>query len=523
VLTPRPAAAPALLIALLLALLVLPGAGAVAQVPAAADLLPCAGLAGSDDRCEAWVAVHDPEPDAGRPYQFGSDIAVSGDGGLVVAAGYGAQDLGDTDGQADSDWRLLGLDGVTGAVRWLAEPGPSDRYARPLDVQVAADGATVYATGFAATAFGSGDASLLVTAVDAEDGAVRWTTEVAPGAVGGGATDVRGWAVAEVAGDGLVVTGTYGRSGPARSQGLLTVTLDRAHGTLLGVDRLPQPVEGGVAYPVGMAVAPDGATAYVGAVTDGFGLYDLDVLGVAVDLTDLGRPGPRWVSRHDGRGGRAPDRVEGVALDPAGERLFLVSLSGNDVDGPPFDVDYDTEVRALSTADGSTDWVVRDRLAGDALVMPTAIATDGEHVVVAGTHTTPAGTREGVLRRYAAHDGSGGWTAAVTAAGLDRVLLQDLTTTSAGTVVAVGTASSSTVNAVVGSYTPVTDALVVAVDLGSGARTWTARWNATGTGQDGAGAVVAGPDGRAHVLATVTRNVELDRNFYDLAVLAYDP
>ncbi len=132
-----------------------------------------------DQRCESWAVVHDAEPDPDEPYQQPSAITLGPAADLVVEAGYGAEDLQATDGEARSRWRLLGLEAATGTQRWLARPGPDDAYARPLDVTVTADGSTAVATGYAASGFGQRDADLVVVAVDTDTGTTLWETAVA--------------------------------------------------------------------------------------------------------------------------------------------------------------------------------------------------------------------------------------------------------------------------------------------------------------------------------------------------------
>ncbi len=516
------------------------------QTVAQAQMLDGCVLPGVDDRCETWTVIDDPEPDPQMAYQQPSALDVSPSGELVVTAGYSAQDLFDTAGEARSRWRLLASDAVSGAQRWLVQPGPDDAYARPLGVD--ATDTTVIATGYASSGFGARDASALVVAVDATDGAVLWETALTPEVIGRGSRDVRGWFVSAVEDGPMVVLGTFGRPPPARGQSLFVATLDADDGTLNGLvvqeaGRRGQASDGnlalpsiglpgqtlldaviagdgeegpaGTAVPAGLFVSSDGRTVYVGATDDGSGEFDIDMLAFAVDVSDPAQPRITWRHRDDGIGTNAPDRLDAMTMSDDDRSLFLAGISGNDPDGVPFDVDYDVMVTAVDTATGEVQWRVRDDL-GVNVVDVQAVAEAGDNVVVVGARSI-GGASEGLAAAYDRTDGASAWTTSVTTPGMDRESLYSVDGDN-DTLVVAGISRNS--RAAIAGSVKVADSLVASLDTADGRRLWTARHNTTDVGDDAARQVVL-HDGDAYVLGSVTRNVENDRNFYDLSVLAY--
>lgn len=492
---------------------------ATAVAPAAA-LQPeeerCLPVPVVDDRCESWQLVHDPVADADEPYQQPSAMVTSTSADLIAVAGYGAQDLFDTQGQAHSAWRILGIDPDTGEVRWLSRPGLTDAYSRPLGIHITDDGSTVLVAGYRASAFGQADALMVVMALDAATGAVRWSTTVDGGRADARSADARGWFVAEADGSVLVL-GTHRQAPPAVAQGLVVVRLDGATGEPTAIRLVPGVIPTGTSVPAGLAVSADGSHAVVGATVDGVGTYDLDMLAVGLDLSGGGLD-VAWSHAWDGVGANAPDRVHGMAADPEDGLVVLSGISSNDVDGPPFDVDYATATIAYDMQTGARRWLSREMLA-ERVAMPSGVAVDDGRVVVVGGRSVD-GTGQGYALGLDAADGSTSWVAPIDTPDRDRETATAVAV-SGDHVVVTGSSSSSVAATVMPNRATISDTLTVALSATDGARRWTARHNSTDIGDDAGRAVTVTPSGDAHVLSQVTRNIDMDENFYDLAVLGY--
>ena len=499
--------------AVAVALSVLAAAPAAALQPEEGQCVP---LPVVDDRCESWQVVHDPVADVDEPYQQPSAMVTSTSADLIAVAGYGAQDLFDTQGQAHSAWRILGIDPDTGEVRWLSRPGLTDAYSRPLGIHITEDGTSVLVAGYRASAFGQTDALMVVMSLDAATGEVRWSTTVDGGRAEARSADARGWFVAEADGSVLVL-GTHRQPPPAVAQGLVVVRLDADTGEPTAVWTIPGVIPTGTSVPAGLAVSNDGDHAVVGATVDGVGTYDLDMLAVGLDLADGGLD-VTWSHAWDGVGAHAPDRVQGMAADPDDGLVVLTGISSNDVDGPPFDVDYATATIAYDMETGAQRWSSREMLA-ERVAMPAGVAVDDGRVVVVGSRSMD-GTGQGYALGLDATDGSTSWISPVDTPDRDR----EFTTAVAinGDHVAVTGGSSSSVAAtVMPNRATISDTLTVAMSASDGSRRWTARHNSTDIGDDAGRAVTVTPAGDVHVLSQVTRNVDMDENFYDLAVLGY--
>lgn len=287
----------------------------------------------------------------GGPYS----LVVSADGSTVVANGEGS-----TSGSGD---QTLALDAATGAVRWSDSTYGNHPVIGGAGLALSADGEAVYSVAHRTAADGcpAGSFVTVVSTYDLDTGTRQPTTSTP---LCGMATSI----AASPDGTTLLVAGTsadYSGSMQTQAIDLATgaVRWTRRHFTerIVQSDQTP-----------GVAVSPDGATAYTTASLAG---------GLAPVVTyayDLASGATRWAARYDGGGD-----AFAVDLDasPDGSRLYVVGAeqmrcgrSCSPEDGAGVLLAYD----ALT---GEQQWV--SRYPGGYLVAVES-SLDGSQAYVAG-------------------------------------------------------------------------------------------------------------------------------------------
>lgn len=498
--------------------LLLTATAASGQIPPVPEPLPCVERPG-DDRCESWVEVYDhPEEGETFSYQFASDLAVSPDGATAYAAGYRTTDLFETQGQAPSAFALLAVDTATGDRRWVATlDGPLPR-TQASAVAVSPDGATVFVTGASRQAFGSA-ATLVTAAFDAATGADRWTAEHASRSGDAGGRDV-------VADDETVYVSGFSRKGTPDSRGPLgtvVLAIDATDGTEEWVFHEDGPTSRHQMIDLGLAVHGD--RVYVAGTADfgvqqGPGQFNLDMFVLALDARGSDGDRRSWLSYY-ARGGAAPDRAEAFALDPSGDALVVAGISSNQPGPPPFANDYAFTAVAFDTDDGAQRWESRRQWDGATIAFPRAVAIAGDTVLVSGQVTAPDRTTYGTVA-YDLDTGAERWAQRLDTLEGDFELPSGAVASADGTTFYItGMSSNTRTAALFLGLTTVRDQVTVAYDAATGAQRWIARLNVTGYGADNGIGVALGADGRVVTLGEVTRNVEADRNFYDIVLAGY--
>lgn len=370
----------------------------------------------------------------------GAAAALSPDGEQLYLAGT-------LDRAGEADYLVVALSTDDAAVAWTATlNGPLDGFDEPSAVKVSPDGARVFVTG-KTDAPGPGH-DWLTAAYAASSGALLWSAVHAAGAGLFGAKDL----VVSPAGDRVYVTGLTWHDEP-RLHDATTIAYDAAigapvwthsynsaasdydEGRMVGVSPdgtrvfVAGPSVGAASevdyavlalsagsgllewetrydqvlhedWPKALAVAPDGAHAYVTGDTFSheFG-WDLATVSLEAATGD-----PVWVALFDepglGQEGLPESGVawnqlaSAVAASPEGERIYVtgqgsnsVSLSSSCHDVPTPSPLNDFLTVAHDAVDGSVDWTARydgPSLIGVDDSRNLAVAPDGGRVYVAG-------------------------------------------------------------------------------------------------------------------------------------------
>lgn len=206
----------------------------------------------------------------------------------------------------------VALDTASGDERWL------NQYESPLSQAEAdavlpdPDGAHVYTVGDSLTEAGHRQVVLKIDAATGET-VEEWLLTAHPG----GESDTRD---AALAGGRLVIAGLTTVAG---QQGIGTVALDTATGTVQARGFTENPQDGDILVPVRVFASPDGDTALVAGGWVGGGSEFLDDFFAAAYDTTSGEQ--RWLTRLDGGG--AWEILKDAALSPDGAHLVLTGWS----------------------------------------------------------------------------------------------------------------------------------------------------------------------------------------------------
>ncbi|MGH2692638.1 MAG: WD40 repeat domain-containing protein [Actinomycetota bacterium] len=479
--------------------------------PVGADPAPGCPLDGYDDRCEIWVQVED-DPDGLAPSQSPTALAASPDGRLVYMSMLESTGAGF---DSKSRWAVVARDAGTGALVWAyREVGAPTEYAFPTTIAVAPDGSRVYVSGSRRPQVNSPDSRLTTSAFDAATGGLLWTSTY------DGSPGIDNARKLVVSPDGTQIF-VAGISGPGANLDYAAISYDAATGQEKWVTRYEGIGANLVDSPFDVAVSDDGETLAMTGWSGGPGEFDLDFGTVAFDTRGPSAGAIRWVSRYEGLGFRAPDRANAIAISPDGDTVFVGGMSGQDDDGPPFDVDYRFTTVAYDASTGAQLWEARRTWEGSTMteVSDLAVAPDGSLVYATGyangsqnndmvtvaydpaTGAELGATREALLE----HDGERG---AAVVATQEAVLVA-------------GASSTHLTEPLFLNQRRLVDQTTTAYSPTLGEKLWTARLNATTIGQtSGQSLVIAGD--QLIVLGQSSDNVSVDTDVFDGVLAAYD-
>ena len=483
----------------------------LAAAPVAADPEPGCPLDGYDDRCEAWVQTQD-DPDGLAPSQFPSSLVSSPDGQVVYVA---TMETAGSGFDAKGRWVIEARRADTGAVLWAyRDPGAPNEYAFPSSIAVSPDGSRVFVSGSRRPSFSDQNSHLNTSAFDAATGQVQWTS-VYDGP-GNGTDNARKVVVSPDGSEVYVATIT----GPGVNLDYAAVAYDSSSGAELWVSRYKGLDKNLVDSPFDVAVSQDGKTLAMTGWSDGHGEFDVDFATVAVETRGADAGKVRWAKRYDGKGFRAPDRANAVALSPDGKVVYAGGMSGEDDDGPPFDIDYRFTTIAYDAVTGEQLWESRRGFEGATMteVVDLAVAPDGSQLYATG-YANGGGNSDMVTVAYAPATGAELWSIREALPEHDGERGRSLIAT-ANAVFVGGAASTHLTEPLFLNQRRLVDQTTTAYSP-AGTKLWTARLNATDLGQTASVAmVVAGS--RLVVLGQDSDNVSTDEDIYNGTIAAYD-
>lgn len=465
----------------------------------------CAQIPEVDERCEAWVAIHD-EPTGHGTY--GEDeamaVATTPDGRLAFVAGLS---------KAESvDAITIAYHTDTGTAAWVgrsdvSEGGPD--VAR--DVAVSPDGSLVFAAGRASVdafveARSAGTGALVWRSV--LDGPARFEDSVESLAVSpdGSTVYAAGYVdlVPNQPGGDLLVVAFDADTGDERWRRLH----DEAGTGERGVD---------------VAVAPDGSAVYAAAVLQR--PVATDYLVVALEAADEELLGtPRWTATYHGGNGR-DDPVE-VAATPDGAGVLVTGTS----QGPPgalFSTNMDLATLRLAAADGAQEWV--ERVNGPDSADDTAaglvLAPDGGSAYVTGTISEQTTGTDTLTVAYRTADGEERWRSRFGTGGIVADQARDVIATQGRVYVLAKSFVPRASGGVQGIGASTDHGLLVtlAYDAETGSRAWLAR-HGSGEGtniDDPAAVAMAGPEVIVTGSYGYRAQAQVDGNYHDIVTLAY--
>lgn len=449
-------------------------------------------------------------------------------GTLLWTAGFGTRPLGvdlSPDGLRvavigrtetfDRDYLTECYDAFSGASQWTAlyaSPPPGDND-WPYFVRWLADSSAAIVSGESEGAgFGSifdGPDDLATVAYRAADGAELWVHRHEPP---DGNADPVGLSVTQTAAGPRVVVAGTSRDGPAGE--VHALALEPSTGSQPWLDVDPATISKGFAQGFDAVVlAPDGATAWVGATSEvpGPGLPSQ----MTVRAVDAADGSVLWAVSL----GSLQGPLEALALAPDGATLYALHGTSAFV------------VRALNAATGDELWMQSWPGTGDAGATPRAlaVAADGARVYAAGFSSHIVNLIQGLFRRslsVVALDAAGG----AVAWGADHVFVPGVDSWAEALAAA---PDGSRVFAVGGTDDggppgTGTDLAAVAFDAASGTLAWAEAVDGGAllggsAGTDEGRAALAGPGGqRLYVTGRLTSGTNPNPRFASLALAMLD-
>lgn len=480
-------------------------------LPAPADRLANCSVDGYDDHCEAWLAVED-DPDGLAPFQSPVDVAASPDGGTVYVAMMESTPGSESRGR----WVIVARNVATGAVRWTSRPlGAPTEYSFPTSLAVSPDGSRLFVVGSRRTGYWDPDGHLLLTAFDAATGQSLWTStfDGSPGGVDNARSLV-------VSPDGAEIY-LAGISGAGGDLDYAAIAYDAATGERRWVTRYRGVGGNGTDSPFDVALTPDGGTLLMTGWSDGHGEYNVDFATVAFRTRGAEAGAIKWDARYDAHGAQAPDRANAIAVSPDGSTVYAGGMSAEDLDGPPFDVNYRFTILAYDIESGDQRWIVRRSFEGAnwAEVNDLAVSPDGTSVYATGFANGSQNT-DTIVAAYDAGTGVEKWFKREALPEHDSERGTAVLATQQAVVVS-GASSTHLSEPLFLFEKRLVDHATVAYDPVNGTKLWTARLNATRIGQTSPrGATLAG--NRVVIIANDSDNISVDEDIFDGVIAAYD-
>jgi hypothetical protein len=488
-------------------------AALASSVPASAQVPPlpggeCPGAPGTDDRCEAWVAIYNDE--LANAKEFADDIALSPDDKTVYMAAHTT--VGADLWSADSQWAISAYDSTTGQRRWLTKWGDPQLYSFPGGLEASPDGRFVYASGSTRNDFGDPDGHLATVAFDAITGQVAW--EARYDGPGNGTDNARTMFISPDGGSVYVIVISSGSSNADLDYAF--VAYDAATGAQRWALRWNGLGTGGEDSPFAAALSPAGDVLYASGHSAGAGEYDIDFGTVAVS-TVTGQI--LWVARY---GGVAPDRVYSMTVSPDGNVVYVAGESHNHPQPAPFPVDYSYAVVAYDAHTGAQLWEARKQWPQTTSNFPNGIAATNDAVVVTGQTSGNRQNDVGTVA-FAPSDGHELWADRYGLPDHDFEFSKAITAGPDGTVYLTGISSDSRTAMLFANKAQIGDLLTIAYDSATGTRRWTSRYNTSGYDFDiGYDTLVSKDGSKLFTLSQLTHNVSLDNNFYNAAIVSYN-
>lgn len=478
---------------------------------------------GEDDRCEHWVRIFNGSPDGEQSSEAGTDTAVSPDGATTFVA---VSNRVGASWEGQSHWVLLAMDTQTGTTQWTARLNWGEQDAFPWALTVSPDGHRLFATGLARLA--EFHTAALTIAYDADSGAEVWRHL----GNGPGEHDVNRFVSISPNGQHVYTAGiTDSVAGDPDDIDLVVSSLDARTGAQLWRRTWNGAVTGGDETISGFGVDPGGRLLFVTGTTPGTAAeYDVDIATLALKVNPAGRNSRlAWQHVWDPAGDGSPDSAADLAVDPAGEQVYVTgrtaSLTGGHIR---------VATVALDATTGTMGWRRIDAGETPGFSEGIALAAADGRVYVAAKMANQ-GTRH-FDWETTAYDGATGtplWATRFGAADVDGEYPADIAATSDGVWV-IGKSFDGRTNPLGhnGDIHGLSDSVVIGYDLDTGAQRWIARYNATGHNRD-SGRVLA--VGGGHVIALVELDYKADltgtssgdpngrENFTDLGIVAYLP
>ena len=484
-----------------------------AQVPPEVSRLADCSIDGYDDRCEAWVSIED-DPDGLAPFQFPVEVASSPNGQTVYVA------MMESTGGSESRgrWVIVARSVATGANLWTSRPtGAPTEYSSPSSLVVSPDGSRLFVVGSHRPSYWEPDGELVLTSLDAATGQLLWTSTF------NGSPGTDGARSLVISPDGAEVY-LAGISGAQGDLDYTAIAYDAASGDRRWVTKYRGVGGTGTDSPFDVALTPDGKTLLMTGWSDGLGEYNVDIATVAFRTRGEQAGAIAWDARYDAHEAQAPDRANAIAVSPDGSTVYSAGMSAEDLDGPPFDVNYRWTILAYDVESGEQRWMVRRSFEGAtwAEVTDLAVSPDGSSLYASGFANGSQNT-DGIVAAYDAATGAERWFTREALPEHDSEWTA-LTTTVLATPTAVVVAANSSTHLSEPLFLfsrRLVDHATSVYRPADGTKLWSARLNATRIGQTfPAGATLAG--NRVVIIANDSDNIGVDEDIYDGVIAAYD-
>lgn len=479
---------------------------------------PGCARSGVDDKCEAWVAVYDDDEVAEVAAESPADVAVAPDGSAVYSA---MRTTVGTGFDAKSRWAVLAHD-AGGAQRWLTRWGSPDHHSFPTSIAASRDGRLVFVSGTWRTDQIAADGHLTTIAFDAATGDVVWKASYdGPG----NGTDNAREIVVSPDGRTLYIAGISAGRGNADLD-YAAIAYDARSGEELWVTRWDGIGAGNMDSPFAIDVSSRGDMLYLTGWSYGEDEFNNDYGTIAVDTTgdDAGRI--VWSARYDGVGVHAPDQAEALTVSPDDGVVFVTGMSDDVAGGPPFEVNYGFATVAYDARTGEQLWESRKQWPGSNFDSPTGITIDPEASRLVVTGQTGSGQLDFGTVAYDPRTGQEVWSDRYGLPEHDLELGKEIVMDPRGDTAYVAGISAKSPPGVPGVvlYAPNADAVTIAYDVATGAKTWLARFNPSVTDFVSVQSLAVSPDASSvYAVAGIDdQNWDNDGDDLDAGIVAYD-